>query len=247
MFDVRNFRLFCLALCVLLHWGQAYEVNAAAQVKSGKAKTGQSASRAPKAQSAAKAKPAAKPAAASQKSKPDASPAAKSKKREPLPPASPDLPQSGLASWVGSYFEGRPVAYPGERHEMDSFTAAHRAIPFNSILKVTDLQTGRSVLVRVNDRGPYVSGRIIDLAKTAADYLGYVNKGVTEVRLELAGNDKAPDQRYYVRMRSSKDSDKDGLMQGFGPFDKFDEAAALLASLYKHYPEAELVAVREKS
>jgi len=187
-----------------------------------------------------------KASAASQKHKPSAAASAKSKKRAPLLPASADLPQSGIASWVGKYFEGRPVANPGELHVRESFTAAHRALPFNIILKVTDLNNGRSVLVRVNDRGPYIRGRIIDLAKAAAEYLGFFDKGLTKVRLELAGNDKDPAQRYYIRMRPSTDPGKAGLVRGFGPFDKFDEAASLFVKLYKSCPEAELMAVREE-
>ena len=183
---------------------------------------------------------------ASQKHKPAAASSTKSKKRAPLLPASTELPQSGIASWVGNYFEGRPVAYPGELHVKASFTAAHRALPFNLILKVTDLNSGRSVLVRVNDRGPYIRGRIIDLAQAAAVYLGYFDKGLTKVRLDLAGNDKDPAQRYYIRMRPSQGPGKAGLVRGFGPYDKFDEAASLFLTLYKSYPEAELMAVREE-
>ena len=168
-------------------------------------------------------------------------------KHRALPPASPHLPQSGIASWVGPSFKDRPVAVPGERYIMEGFTAAHRAIAFHSILKVTDISSGRSVLVRVNDRGPYIRGRIIDLAKGAAEYLGYVDRGITMVRLELAGNVKDPTLRYYIRMGSPENPGKAGPVRGFGPFDKFDEAAELLASLYKHYPDAEMLAVQEES
>jgi rare lipoprotein A (peptidoglycan hydrolase) len=256
MFGVRFFQIFILALCVCMpHWGRAHAADAAmsglrlvaaANVKRTQAKNvklekakniqlektkkGQGGIRVAKAQAGAQA-----------------GKQAKRGKREPLPPASADLPQSGIASWVGKNFAGRPVASPGELHVMESFTAAHRAIPFNTILKVTDLNNGRSVLVRVNDRGPYVRGRIIDLARAAAEHLGFAAKGITRVSLELAGNDRDPDQRYYVRMNASGDAGKAGLMRGFGPFDSFDEAAALLLSLYKHYPDAELLAVREKS
>jgi rare lipoprotein A len=170
----------------------------------------------------------------------------KHKKHGLLPPPSADLPQSGIASWVGKLFHGKPVAAGGEVHAMESFTAAHRAIALHSILKVTDMKSGRSVLVRVNDRGPYVKGRVIDLAKAAAEYLGYAGKGLTTVRLELAGNDKDPAQRYYIRLWP-RGAGKVGSVQGFGPFDKFDEAASLFASLYKSYPNAELTAVREES
>jgi rare lipoprotein A len=242
---------------------------AAANVNSEKAKKGQSEGRAAKAQASAKAgkqvkssqdtaktqaaksppqgKRAVKPATASPNRKASATPVTKHKKHGPLPPASADLPQRGIASWVGKSFEGGPVAVPGERHVMESFTAAHRAIAFHTVLKVTDIHSGRSVLVRVNDRGPYIRGRVIDLARAAAEYLGYAGKGLTQVHLELVGNDKDPAQRYYIRMRSAKGPDKTGLVRGFGPFDKLDEAAALFIGLYKSYPDAELLAVRETS
>ena len=254
MFGVRCFHLLSVALCFcMLHWAQAHAADAVVHVK----------------QAAQKHKPAAppqkhKPAASSQKHKPTAlsqkpppatsqkhksaaASSAKSKKRAPLPPASAELPQSGVASWVGKFFEGKPVANAGERHIRESFTAAHRALPFNTILKVTDLNNGRSILVRVNDRGPYVRGRIIDLSKATADYLRFFDRGLTTVRLELAGNDADPAQRYYIRMRPSKGSGKAGLVRGFGPFGKFDEAASLFMKLYETYPEAELLAVREAS
>ena len=164
-----------------------------------------------------------------------------------LPPPSAELPQHGTASWVGRSFHGKPVAARGEVHVMESFTAAHRAIPFHSILKVTDMHNGRSVLVRVNDRGPYIRGRIIDLARGAAEYLRYADRGLTTVRLELVGNDNDPALRYYIRMLPDNGARAAALMQGFGPFDKFDEAAALFASVYKSYPNAELMAVREQN
>jgi rare lipoprotein A (peptidoglycan hydrolase) len=164
-----------------------------------------------------------------------------------LPPPSAELPQSGIASWVGKYFQGRPVAAAGEIHDMQSLTAAHRAIAFNSILKVTDLNNERSILVRINDRGPYVRGRVIDLARGAAEYLGYADKGLTRVRLDFAGNARDPALRYYIRLRPPDEPGKAGAVQGFGPFDTFDEAALLFMSVYKGYPDVELMVVKEKS
>ena len=232
MVGLRLLWILSLALCVcLLPQGTAMSV--AAQPQAGKARPAVGAS---KAQAGAIAGKQAKGAHTS----------AKLKKRPPLEPASAELPQSGIASWVGRNFHGKPVAIPGERHAMESFTAAHRAIAFHTILKVTELNSGRSVLVRVNDRGPYIRGRVIDLARAAAEYLGYAGKGVTRVRLEFAGQDKDPAQRYYIRMRPAKGADRPGLMRGFGPFDKFDEAAALFMRLYPSHPDAELLAVREE-
>jgi rare lipoprotein A len=246
----------------MLHWGQAYATKAAVQAKPEKTATAQDKRGTAKTQPNAKAAHAAKSATPAQKHAPSAlsqkhkasapskkhkpaAASAKHKKHALLPPASADLPQSGTASWVGTSFHGKPVAKSGELHVGESFTAAHRALPFDSILKVTDLNSGRSVLVRVNDRGPFVRGRVIDLAQAAAKYLGYFDKGLTQVRLELAGDDKDPAQRYYIRMRPSKGPGKASLVRGFGPFTRFEEAASLFVKLYKSYPEAELVAVRE--
>lgn len=163
-------------------------------------------------------------------------------------PDSVELPQSGTASWVGSRFHGKPVAN-GERYDLHSFTAAHLFAPFNSILRVTEIDSGRSTLVRVNDRGPYIRGRIIDLSMGAAQYLGYAGKGLTNVRVELAGNDEDPELRYYIQMQpgDADESPKTAPVEGFGPFDRFDDAASLFADLHKDYPQARLVAVREKS
>jgi rare lipoprotein A len=169
------------------------------------------------------------------------------KKHGLLPAPSAELPQSGIASWVGRNFHGKPVAASGEVHDMQSLTAAHRAVAFNSILKVTALNSGRSVLVRINDRGPFVRGRVIDLARGAAEYLGYADKGITNVRLDFAGNAKDPALRYYIRLRPPNEPDNAGAVRGFGPFDKFDEAALLFMSVYKGYPNAELMVVKEKS
>ena len=264
MFGFRLFRILSMAMCVcMLHWGHAAQ--AAAPVKPDKTQTKHSAGRAAKAQATAtdakRAKSpqagartqegknvAAKAAASPKKGKSAAADAAgKSRKHHHLSPASADLPQSGIASWVGGYFHGKPVATPGERHNLQSFTAAHRAISFHTVLKVTDMRSGRSVLVRVNDRGPYIRGRVVDLSKAAAEYLGFADRGITTVRLDLAGNDTDPAQRYYIRMRPAEGRGQAGLVQGFGPFDKFDEAAALFMRLYTSYPDAELLAVRETS
>ena len=232
-----------MAMCLcILYWGQAQAADAAAKDMRLVA-----AAPNPKQTKKGHSQSKTKPKVAPLNSKAAAHSWVRHKKHGLLPPPSAELPQYGIASWVGKYFQSRPVALRGEVHEMESFTAAHRAIAFNTILKVTDLNNGRTVLVRINDRGPYVKGRVIDLARAAAEYLDYAGKGLTKVRLELAGNDKDPAQRYYIRIRSSTSPGKASLVQGFGPFDKFDEAAALFISLYKSYPDAELMAVRETS
>ena len=90
----------------------------------------------------------------------------------------------GTASWYGEDFNGKLTAN-GERYNMNTLTAAHRTLPLPSIVKVTNLQNGRALILRVNDRGPYVKNRIIDLSKRAAQLLGYIGQGTTKVRVEV--------------------------------------------------------------
>lgn len=89
----------------------------------------------------------------------------------------------GKASWYGPGFHGKQTANQ-EIFDETAMTAAHRYLPFNTRLRVTDQRTGYSVIVRVNDRGPYADNRIIDLSAKAADVLGFQNAGVTAVCLE---------------------------------------------------------------
>ena len=90
----------------------------------------------------------------------------------------------GLATWYGPGFHGRPTA-SGEVYNQDALTAAHRTLPLGAEVRVTNLQNGRSVVVRITDRGPYVDGRIIDLSRAAARALGMLSDGVTTVSLEV--------------------------------------------------------------
>jgi rare lipoprotein A len=92
--------------------------------------------------------------------------------------------QVGTASWYGEYFEGKPTA-SGEPYDMYDMTAAHLTLPMGSFVKVTNLRNGRSVVVRVNDRGPIVPGRIIDVSYGAAQALHFRAKGLQRVRLDL--------------------------------------------------------------
>ena len=92
--------------------------------------------------------------------------------------------QRGEASWYGPGFHGRKTA-SGERFNQHGLTAAHRKLPLGTKARVTNLDNGKSVEVKINDRGPYVRGRIIDLSKAAAERLGMKNAGTTPVRLEV--------------------------------------------------------------
>ena len=92
--------------------------------------------------------------------------------------------QIGTASWYGDYFQGKPTA-SGEPYEMYDMTAAHLTLPLGSFVRVTNLRNGRAVVVRVNDRGPIVPGRIIDLSYSAAEALQFRSRGLQRVRLDL--------------------------------------------------------------
>src|SRR5579872_7073256 len=92
--------------------------------------------------------------------------------------------QVGTASWYGQIFDGKPTA-SGEPYDMYDMTAAHLTLPMGSYVKVTNLRNGRSVVVRVNDRGPIVPGRIIDLSYGAAQALQFKQRGLQRVRLDL--------------------------------------------------------------
>lgn len=90
----------------------------------------------------------------------------------------------GYASYYGADFHGRKTA-SGEAYNMYKLTAAHRSLPLGSRVRVINLENGRRVEVRINDRGPYVRGRIIDLSRQAAKKLGMLKKGIARVRLEV--------------------------------------------------------------
>src|SRR5579862_2033931 len=96
----------------------------------------------------------------------------------PVPKAQRNKPyQVGTASWYGDYFEGRPTA-SGEPFDMYDMTAAHLTLPLGTLVRVTNLHNHRSVIVRINDRGPYVDGRIVDLSYNAARVLHFDQQGL---------------------------------------------------------------------
>ena len=97
-------------------------------------------------------------------------------------PKEPEV-EIGQASWYGGVHEGRRTAN-GEIFRMRKFTAAHKSLPMGTIVRVTSLRTGRSVVVRINDRGPYMDRRVIDLSRGAAEELGVVRRGLEPVRVE---------------------------------------------------------------
>ncbi len=94
----------------------------------------------------------------------------------------------GQASFYGNQpGEGGPLTANGERYQPSGYTAAHRTLPFGTRVRVTSPSTGRSVVVRINDRGPFIGGRIIDLSVGAARAIGLTNTGVGTVRMEVVG------------------------------------------------------------
>jgi len=92
--------------------------------------------------------------------------------------------QVGTASWYGEFFDGKMTA-SGEDYDMYDLTAAHPTLPLGSYVKVTNLRNGRAVVVKVNDRGPIVQGRIIDLSYGAAQVLDFQQRGLQKVRLDI--------------------------------------------------------------
>lgn len=115
--------------------------------------------------------------------------------------ARPKLPQqislgsvrirlNGWASWYGPGFHGRRSA-SGERYNQNALTAAHRSLPFGTKVRVTNTRNGRSVVVKINDRGPYIRGRIIDLSAAAARIVGVMQSGVAPVRVEVLSNQRS--------------------------------------------------------
>lgn len=92
--------------------------------------------------------------------------------------------QKGIASWYGPNFAGNPTAN-GEIFDPEELTAAHKSLPFNTEVKVVHMRTGRSVVVRINDRGPFIEDRIIDLSRRAAEKLGIIGSGTAEVGLKI--------------------------------------------------------------
>lgn len=94
----------------------------------------------------------------------------------------------GMASWYGADFHGKPTAN-GETYNSYTMTAAHRTLPLPSMVRVTNLNNGKSAIVRVNDRGPFAKNRVIDVSEKAAEELGFKDKGTANVRVQLLRND----------------------------------------------------------
>lgn len=145
---------------------------------------------------------------------------------------------TGKASWYGRDFHNKATA-SGVAYDMYTFTAAHRTLPMGTVVKVTDQDNGKSVMVCVTDRGPYVNGRIIDLSYAAAQKLDLGDRGVGRVKLEVVSDEKGlplkANKAYFVEYLS--DSGKKSI----GPFKAFFDAAAMHEAVRQAHPDANVV------
>ena len=135
----------------------------------------------------ASAPPPAVPGSTAEAAKRDASTSPPPAKHAKTPPAPAGYTEDGNASWYGNPFNGRRASN-GEIYDMYKLTAAHRTLPFDTMVRVTNLNNGKSTTVRITDRGPFVEGRIIDLSLAAAREIESVGPGVVPVRLEVLGD-----------------------------------------------------------
>lgn len=130
-----------------------------------------------------------------------------------------NLNQVGMASWYGPNFHGRLTAN-GEVYDQYSLSAAHPTMPLPSYAKVTNISNGRSVIVRVNDRGPYAHGRVIDLSAKAAELLDYTHKGVTKVRVQYHSKARMDGLDHKFLLASYNGPNENNIHPTLEPFDK---------------------------
>ena len=114
--------------------------------------------------------------------------------------------QTGYASWYGGKFQGRKTAN-GEIFDTYKFTAAHKTLPFDTIVRVKNLHNGKTTVVRINDRGPFVKERIIDLSFAAAKDIGMIESGVAKVSLEIIEGDASKAKNYVYKIQVAAFSD----------------------------------------
>jgi len=130
-----------------------------------------------------------------------------------------EFEQYGLASWYGKEEHGKLTA-TGEKFNMYDLTAAHKTLPLGSMVLVKNLENGKELVVRINDRGPFVKGRIIDLSYKGAEELGFAGKGVTKVKIELLSENP----NNYVYHGKSIDLDKGSFYIQIGSFKNYENA-----------------------
>lgn len=118
------------------------------------------------------------------------------------PKEDPNYDETGIGSWYGEQFHAKTTAN-GEIFDMNEVTAAHPTLPMPSLVRVTNMENGRTIVVRVNDRGPYVNGRVIDLSRRSAQLLGYDRQGTAKVRVQYIGPAPLPGDSTMVASRSA--------------------------------------------
>jgi len=124
--------------------------------------------------------------------------------------------ETGIASWYGPGFHGKLTAN-GETYDMNALTAAHTTLPMPSLVQVTNLENGRSLKLRVNDRGPFANGRIIDVSRRAAQLLGFHRQGTTRVRVEVLANESRVLAGEVLEDTGSEQSDNRPNSPGLDP------------------------------
>lgn len=141
--------------------------------------------------------------------------------------------QGGLASWYGSDFHGKETSN-GEIYDMYAMTAAHKTLPLGVYVKVNNRENGRETIVRINDRGPFVNGRIIDLSYSAARQLGLLDSGTAQVKIEALGYLDS-DIKGKVAYRAPASYDKGSFGIQVGAFTAMDNARRLADSMKQRY------------
>ncbi len=145
-------------------------------------------------------------------------------------PVKPGWTEKGIASWYGRDFNGKPTA-SGETYDMYAMTAAHKELPLGSVVEVTNLDNGRRARVVINDRGPFVAGRIIDLSYSAARALGMAEAGTAPVRIEVLGRE----ERYVRTVKFEDTGGGDHYAVQLGAFVDRNNAERLKTALgWKH-------------
>ncbi len=147
--------------------------------------------------------------------------------------------RTGIASWYGKKFHGKKTAN-GERYDMYAMTAAHTTLPLPSMVRVTNLSNGRSIIVRINDRGPFVNDRIIDLSYTAAKKLDMIQHGTARVRVQTIN------AQGVVSNGNSQEHQRKRVVNGkiyvqLGAFRSFETAKDMRQRLHLDFPTADIV------
>lgn len=137
--------------------------------------------------------------------------------------------ERGMASWYGPGFHGNKTAN-GERYDMYKLTAAHRTLPLGSVAVVHSLTSGRHVTVRINDRGPFAKGRILDLSLAGAQALGMVGNGTDEIELRVVDYNSRPEGMGLLRVQ-------------VGAFADLQNARALFAQVQRDFPDGRIIQV----